>query len=215
MRITSRLAGALLGLFACIPGAACTSGHHAGQHAQAPAADQSQPVFPTPTVGQNNDQPGAPGAPGAPGGKNGGNGPAPGAPIKVPAIIQDSGHKMYGPEGVYTVFMNGGTDPGTEWQVEGILSQCGGTKCVTVEIRHRSNPPRTLCDFDDMVPEAGSVVPRSLKTVIVLYTGDLPCKSPTPGDNGGQSPNPGNNGGPSPSSGDGGGQSPDVIPSAQ
>lgn len=204
MRITPHLTGSILMLFACVLSAGCGSTHH-GNHS--PPADQNQPAASLPATQQNNNPPGAPGAPGAAGGSGNGNGRAPAAPIKVPAIIQIQGAPMYGPGGAFELFMYGGPDPGAAGSpVEGIVQQCGGTKCVTVVVKaNPSDTDRTLCQFSEVSPNGGTSVPRSMDTVIVLYTGSSPCtQSPDSGGNGGQSATPGDNSG----------QSPDASPPA-
>jgi len=145
--------------------------------------------------------PGAPGPPGSGGAKGapvdnapngGGDGAAaPGAPIKIPAIVQSQGVSI---DEVMNSLTTGKPLPGETNAYDGIVAQCGGQLCVTLKARPAAGVPGaddfTECQFlGDTDPPAGSVVHAG--DTIWLLTGTKPCTAPPGSDESpgtGQSP---------------------------
>jgi hypothetical protein len=165
-------------LLVCLVTLGCGSSVHtatgsAAGRESAAAGGRSAPGAP-----EANGSAGAEGAPVANGQNGGGGGPAaPGAPIKIPDVIQSQGASI---DDVMNSLENGVPLPTESNAYNGIIAQCGGQLCVTVKVKPgpagQGPPGLTQCESTGHTePPAGSVVyPGS---TIWILTGTQPCTS--------------------------------------
>ena len=139
------------------------------------------------------DTPGAPGMPGNNGnnGANGGGGSpgAHGAPITIPDIIQSQGEPI---DAVRESLLRGFPIPGETNSYKGIIEQCGGHLCVTID--SKIGPDSDIVHSYDQCTSIGYTDPPGGSKVypgatIWIVTGENSCtESPSPGT---ESPSPG------------------------
>ena len=139
------------------------------------------------------DTPGAPGMPGNDGnnGPNGGGGSARahGAPITIPDIIQSQGEPI---DAVRESLLHGFPIPGETNRYKGIIAQCGGHLCVTID--SKIGPDSEIVHSYDQCTSIGYTDPHGGSKVypgatIWIVTGEKSCtSSPSPGT---ESPSPG------------------------
>jgi hypothetical protein len=152
------------------------------------------------------DTPGAAEAHGMPGN----NGRAHGAPITIPNIIQSQGEPV---DAVRESLLNGFPIPGETNGYDGIIAQCGGHLCVTIDVKVGSTN-HNLINYYNQCTSIGETDPPGNSVVypgdtIWILTGAQPCPPPSsePPTPGSESPTPGSES-PSPGS-----ESPTYTPS--
>jgi hypothetical protein len=181
------------------------------RHTAAPSAKPATDAGST-ASGGGDGAPGAPGsngsggAPGAPGGsgQNGaGNSPtAPGAPIMIPDIVLLYGQPI---NAAINSLEYGSPLPGETNGYNGVVAQCGGTLCVTIETKvDAAFANLSHCVASGVTdPPYNSVVARG--STIWVLTGGAPCEPwetpypPSQSPSGQTSPSPSGQPTPSPS----------------
>jgi hypothetical protein len=101
------------------------------------------------------------------------SGGAKGAPIQIPARIQDQGRPL--------------AEVTAEIEA-GVREQCGGTLCVDLRHEQRDQDPFTQCDFIQTEPQQRTLVARG--STVVIVSGAAPCESESPSPSGSESGSP-------------------------
>ena len=196
------------------PGGSVTTGGGSGSH---PGGSVTTGGGGVPGAPGANGSGGAQGAPGGNGQNGGGGGQtAPGAPIKIPDIIQLFGRPI---NDAMNSLKYGVPLPGESNSYNGIIAQCGGTLCVNLATKVDPNKQSlSSCVASGVTePSYDSVVPRG--STIWVLTGGAPCEPwetpypPPSSPSGGQSSSASPGGGQSSSTSPGGDPSSSASPS--
>jgi hypothetical protein len=150
-------AAALFAALALLPGC----GQQAGRDAAPASAGGTSATNAAGATGGGAAVPGAPepgqgqGAAPAPGP---GGGQAPGAPILIPARVNDQGRPL---------------DEVTAEITGAVQEECGGTLCITLRTEHRDLEGFSECQFVATEPPQRTSVPRG--STVVIVAGTAPC----------------------------------------
>jgi hypothetical protein len=94
-----------------------------------------------------------------------GGGGAPGAPILIPARVDDQGRPLA---------------EVTDEITSAVRDECGGSLCITLRTEHRNLDNFTACQFAWTEPAQRTTVARG--STVVIVSGTAPCDSPPGGE---------------------------------